>query len=355
MSHNELPAGARVSGGTVAGRMSCAAACPVLQTGQRSCHDADGREIPCAGSGQDAEFRRGLAWPSPRFEARGEVVFDRLTGLVWTRDASPGELPMTWREALDFVVRLNHDNHLGYSDWRLPNRRELRSLVSHQTRRPALPEDHPFINVFPGWYWTSTTAAISPAHGWYVNLDGARLFYGGKDQSFLAWPVRGAGSGVLPATGQIRCYSDTGAVIPCAATVQDGESRIGCGWPVPRFEACGEAVTDRLTDLQWQRVADLAGPVAWEEALAAVAALNRAAPHWRLPNINELESLVDCSAHSPALPEGHPFSDVRDVYWSSTTSHYEPDWAWALYLDKGAVGVGQKRQARFYVWAVSDA
>jgi hypothetical protein len=55
------------------------------------------------------------------------------------------------------------------------------------------------------------------------------------------------------------------------------------------------------------------------------------------------------------LPEGHPFSDVRDVYWSSTTSLFEPDWAWALYLDKGAVGVGQKRQARFYVWAVSGA
>lgn len=355
MSHNELLAAARVSGDTVAGRMSCAGTCPALQTGQRSCHDADGREIPCDGSGQDAEFRRGLAWPRPRFEAQGEVVYDRLTGLIWTRDASLSEFPMTWREALDFIVRLNRDNHLGYSDWRLPNRRELRSLVSHQTRRPALPEDHPFIRVFPGWYWTSTTTAISPGHAWYVNLDGARMFYGGKDQSFLAWPVRGAGNGALPATGQIRCYSDTGAVIPCAATAQDGESRLGRDWPVPRFEIHGEAVADRLTGLRWRRAADLAGPVAWEEALVAVAALNRAAPHWRLPNINELESLVDCSAYGPALSEGHPFSDVRDVYWSSTTSLYEPDWAWALYLDKGAVGVGQKRQARFCVWAVSDA
>lgn len=64
---------------------------------------------------------------------------------------------------------------------------------------------------------------------------------------------------------------------------------------------------------------------------------------------------MDCSAHGPALPASHPFNNVRDVYWSSTTSLYEPDWAWALYLDKGAVGVGQKRQAQFCVWAVSDA
>lgn len=121
-----------------------------------------------------------------------------------------------------------------------------------------------------------------------------------------------------------------------------------------RFESRGAVVLDGLTGLGWQCTADLAGPVVWEEALSVVAALNRgpSAPRWRLPNINELESLVDCSTYSPALPANHPFTDVRDVYWSATTSLYEPDWAWALYLDKGAVGVGQKSQARFCVWAV---
>lgn len=91
----------------------------------------------------------------------------------------------------------------------------------------------------------------------------------------------------------------------------------------------------------------------WHEALAAVAHLNAETDAgWRLPNINELESLTDCAAANPALPQDHPFAQVRDVYWSSTTSLYEPDWAWALYLDKGAVGVGQKSQARFQVWPV---
>ncbi|NIR99286.1 MAG: DUF1566 domain-containing protein, partial [Gammaproteobacteria bacterium] len=97
--------------------------------------------------------------------------------------------------------------------------------------------------------------------------------------------------------------------------------------------------------------------VDWEAALAAVRELNarRAGPAaWRLPNINELESLVDCARHEPALPAEHAFTAVRDVYWSSTTSLYELDWAWALYLDKGAVGVGQKRVARFHVWPVRD-
>jgi hypothetical protein len=253
---------------------------------------------------------------------------------------------------------MNRNSAMGCSDWRLPNRRELRSLMSYQTKKPALPENHPFINVFSGWYWSSTTAAISPAHAWYVHMEGARMFYGGKDQSYLVWPVRGENQ-MLPTTGQGLCFDEQGREIPCRGSGQDGEWRAGSVWPEPRFMEQGDRVFDHLTRLYWMCQADLTHePVSWSEALAAVTALNRRQSQdwlWRLPDINELESLVDCSAHSPALPAGHPLNDVRDVYWSSTTSLYEPDWAWALYLDKGAVGVGQKRQARFYVWVVSDA
>jgi len=72
-----------------------------LHTGQRTCHADDGHEVPCAGFGR--------------------------------------------------------------RDWRLPNRREWRSFPSLQTRLPALPEGHPFMNVFNDWYWSATTVAISPS------------------------------------------------------------------------------------------------------------------------------------------------------------------------------------------------
>jgi len=328
-----------------------------LQTGQVTCHNATGCGIDCSGTGQDGEFRRGSPWPASRFEIRDEMVIDRLTGLGWCRNANLAEFPLTWQEGLDYVAQMNQNRMLDCSDWRMPNRHELRSLVSHQTKRPALPEGHPFTGVFNGWYWSSTTAVISPAHAWYVNMDGGRMFYGGKDQSFMVWPVRGQGNGVLAVTGQTQCYAATGDVVSCVGTGQDGEFSLGCPWPAPRFQASGEDVIDRLTNLCWRQTADLGGAVTWVQALDAVARLNEQpgdSPVWRLPNINELESLVDCSAHSPALPEGHPFVVRQDVYWSSTTSLYEPDWAWALYLDKGAVGVGQKAQARFHVWAVRN-
>ena len=213
------------------------------------------------------------------------------------------------------------------------------------------------MNVFPGWYWTSTTAAINTAYAWYIHLEGGRMFYGGKEQFFLLWPVRSEGYGVLPVTGQRECHDAKGRIIDCAGSGQDGEFRFGFAWPEPRFEVVRDVVIDRLTGLCWLREADLTGRLTtWSEALEAVEKLNRESEgaEWRLPNINELETLVDCSTHSPALPAGHPFKDVQEAYWSSTTSMFEPDWAWALYLLKGAVGVGQKKGAHFAAWALCD-
>ena len=330
----------------------------LLQTGQTTCHDAMGRTIACGGSGQDADFRSGVPWPTPRFEAIGGVVLDRLTRLAWTKDANLGEFPLSWQEALDYIATMNRDRAHGFSDWRLPNRRELRSLMSYQTRKPALPEGHPFVNVISGWYWTSTTAAINTAYAWYIHTEGARMFYGQKEERYLFWPVREHGDTILLATGQTRCYDSKGQAIPCAGSGQDGAFRSGAPWPEPRFEKAGSLAVDRLTDLCWRSSANLTGGLAtWEQALEAIAGLNRqfgVAHSWRLPNINELESLVDCGAHSPSLPQGHPFSEVGEGYWSSTTSMFEPDCAWALYLTKGAIGIGQKKGAHFSVWAVCD-
>jgi len=284
-------------------------------------------------------------------------VVDRLTGLTWSRDALPAEFPLDWQEALDFVRELNGRAWLGRRDWRLPNRRELRSLMSYQARMPALPAGHPFLNVFSGWYWSSTTAAIAPNHAWYLHMEGARMFYGGKDQSYMVWPVCGEGNGLLAATGQHCCFDVDGNAVPCSGTGQDGELRKGRPWTEPRFELMENGVLDRLSSLCWYRDADLTGePESWEGALRAVSALDERQPEmgWRLPNINELELLVDASHARPALPADAPFENVQTGYWSATTSCFEPDWAWALYLDKGATGVGQKKGRHFHVWPVSD-
>ena len=134
---------------------------------------------------------------------------------------------------------------------------------------------------------------------------------------------------------------------------------MGLAWPGSRFETRQATVLDKLTGLYWLQDADVSpGTMNWREALYYVKNLEVPLPEtsmrWRLPTINELESLVDCSRHSPALPVEHPFENVRDTYWSSTSSFFEPAWAWALYLHKGATGVGFKQEAGFHLWPVAS-
>lgn len=323
----------------------------ILNTGQHVCYDSTGREIPCDGTGQDAELRPGQPWPEPRFSPAGDLVHDRLTGLHWPVRPGLFEWPMPWEEAFGSIDRLNRQRFGGYDDWRLPNRRELRSLISHQARDPALPCGHPFDSPFLTWYWTSTTAARHPSYAWYVHLEGGRSFFGHKREDHMVWPCRGRSS-VLPATGQRASFGADGA--PTPEIEDDGRLQTGVPWPEPRFEVYEQVVVDRLTGLEWTRRADLAaGLTTCDEAYLVVEALRAAGRRWRLPTLNELESLVDASACDPSLPAGHPFTDVRDAYWSSTSSAYEPDWSMALYLASGAVGVGQKKGRSFSVWAVA--
>ncbi len=327
----------------------------ILQTGAEACYDSEGRPLSCRNSLQDAALGIGTPVPEPRFAPLGgDLVHDRLTGLCWPGDLSAFPYPVSWPEGLQIVDELNRDGFLGRNDWRMPNRRELRSLIWHSARKPALPPDHPFRGLQLTWYWTSTSSAMYPRYAWYVHLEGGRMFWGRKDQYVMLWPVCSR-SIVLPRTGQRECFDRRGKWVGCRNSGQDAEALAGAAWPVPRFEDVEEGIRDLLTGLVWyQDPKALSRPADWEQGLEIVEALNRNSQlTWHLPNINELESLVDASRHTPALPANHPVRVTEEVYWSSTTSGFETDWAFALYMHKGAVGVGHKSHSGFAVWPVA--
>ncbi|MCM0756075.1 DUF1566 domain-containing protein [Desulfovibrio aminophilus] len=312
----------------------------IHNSGQTLCHDRHGRPLPCRGSGQDGEFRPGRPWPTQRFElsADGAVALDRLTDLHWSADADPAGFPLSRAEAGNLVAEWRAEARHGFDDWRLPNRRELLSLVSFGAATPCLPGGHPFRNAVSNWYWSADEAAIQPGYFWYVQFLGGRMFFGRADEYHLAWPVRGRSATLAnPGPGP-------GAGVP---------------WPEPRFEVLpgDEAVLDRLTNLVWARDADPRGALPWPLALALPHAANERVlagrVNWRLPTILELESLVDATRHTPALPADHPFVNARDTYWSATNSALDPSWAMCLYLNKGGVGVAHKPGAAFHAWVVS--
>lgn len=111
------------------------------------------------------------AYGTNSFTDNGDgTVSDAATGLMWTKADSGAA--MTWQEALAWAQSRNAANHLGHGDWRLPDAKELHSLVNLANApdfngKPAI--DTTFFTCtcitnengasdFP-YYWTSTTHA----------------------------------------------------------------------------------------------------------------------------------------------------------------------------------------------------
>ena len=165
-------------------------------------------------AGDDGDLERGVVWPNPRFSNQGNgTVVDNLTGIIWTKDANaPGPsvcIPgtyKTWQSALDYVACLNTNNYLGYDDWRLPNRKELRSLIDYSNYNPALTSGHPFTSVQSGTYWSSATCTYYTNGAWIVNMWNGHVDYGGKGHVDYVWPVRGGQVGSPDLTNGLVAY-----------------------------------------------------------------------------------------------------------------------------------------------------
>ena len=126
------------------------------------------------------------------------TITDRATGLMWAKaDSASG---MDWQHALAYAQTQNASKYLGHDGWRLPNTKELQSLVDY-TRSPGAtdaarvgPAIDPMFTCTPitneagdadyPWYWTSTSA-LARADGpydaaWYVAF-GRAVGSDGKD------------------------------------------------------------------------------------------------------------------------------------------------------------------------------
>lgn len=178
-----------------------AATAQLWQTGQNVCFDAAGAQTGCTGTGQNGEKLAGAAWPVPRFKTNpgGTLALDRLTGLIWATDTqTPGPaackgsgLILSWQEALDHVKCLNQSIFSGLADWRLPNRKELRSLADSSKGAPALPAGHPFLNEEGNSFWSSTTDASKPSRALISSLFDGSLSGSDKTNLLQALPVSG--------------------------------------------------------------------------------------------------------------------------------------------------------------------
>ena len=312
---------------------------PIVDSGQESCYDNQ-IEITCpqegeAFAGQDAQYIGN----QPSYTDNGDgTITDNITGLMWQQD--PGE-KMTYDQAVagapDFTLA-------GYSDWRLPTIKELYSLIQFYGLDPSGPGSTnltPFIDTdyFNFAYgdenagerlidsqWATSTKYVS------TTMSGSETMFG---VNFADGRIKGYPTQMGPG-GQPKTFF----VIYVRGNSSYGENI---------FTDNGNGtVSDIATGLTWTQ-SDSETGMNWESALNYCESLDTAGiTVWRLPNVKELQSIVDYS-RSPDTTDSAAIDPIFNTttieneagqidfpaFWTSTT-HANSQGGWnASYVSFG--------------------
>jgi len=108
---------------------------------------------------------RGLQSDNTFVDNGDSTVTDTSTGLMWQQSTSNKNL-FPWTAALSYCEALTL---AGYTDWRLPNMKELRTIVDYK-RSPAIDTDY-FSDAMFHDYWSSTTREVNPRFAWGIDFN----------------------------------------------------------------------------------------------------------------------------------------------------------------------------------------
>lgn len=311
---------------------------PIPDTGQSRCYDATKAiDCPTAGEpfyGQDAQYIG--AQPSYTDNGNGTVT-DNVTGLIWvqTPDLNGDGLiniddKLTYEGAADYARTLEL---AGYDDWRVPTITEMYSLMNFQGVDPSGYEADdtsgliPFLNneVFAfGYGDTQAGERIIDAQLASSTLYVSKTMHNQDDTMF----------GVNFADGRIKGYGMRLRGQEKTFYVMAVRGDVGYG--VAKLTDNGDGtITDSASGLMWPQ-ADNGEAISWQAALALGEQANAqnylGHDDWRVPNVKELQSLVDYTrspdtTNSAAIDPLFETSEILNeaeqtdypAYWSSTT------------------------------------
>ncbi len=309
-----------------------ALAYPVVDTNQGLCYNnSELIDCPAEGEayyGQDAQYTGN----SPSYTDNGDgTVIDTVTGLVWQQTPDSGNY--SWDQAQAYCESLSLADR---DDWRMPSLKELFSISDFSTGWPYL--DQTYFDL------ASTGSISKDEQYWASDYYVGHTAEGGYDAAF----------GVNHATGHIKAYPAlvTG---PMAKHV-----RCVCGdeYGVNDFVDNGDGtITDEATGLMWMQD-DSGEGMDWEHALAWAQEKNAenylGYSDWRLPNVKELQSIVDYDYAPDAVdaaydgPAINPMFAVSEItneagdtdypyFWSSTSAPFQAggDYYYAWYVAFG--------------------
>ena len=275
----------------------------MVSTGQIKSYVAD----------DDGSYQSGVSMVQIRDNAL-DIVTDMNTKLIWQDNNDTHHITKNRVNAIKYCEDLSH---AGSSDWRLPTRDELLTIVDYTKSTPSIDNSFKFV-VDKGIYLTSTIVAGSTDDAWYVEFGNGETRYSANDSTVY----------------NIRCVKGAVGSVFSSDYVKPAGS---------------DYVTDRDdTYLMWQDDGN-AGTTkkSWSDAIEYCEGLNLKDEHgvhtgtvWRLPNIKELTTIIDDTFSGSATPaiEGkfdNTAAEASDAYWSSTTLGQDSANAWAVAFTYG--------------------
>ncbi len=268
----------------------------LLKTGQSASYIAH----------DDGEYQTG---ETRSYTSNGDgTVTDDVTGLIW-QESDDGVL-RDWNSAKNYCEALTTAS----LTWQLPSMDQLIELSDKGTNSPAI--DVAFNNTKNSEYWSADEYLASSADDiWTVNFANSRT--NDPDKSLSHY---------------VRCVN--------IAKVQ-GEARY-------TRDNTNQVVLDASTNLIWQDTPDTisdADKKTWSEAVDSCEQLDLGGySDWRLPNLNELNSITDKMTHGPAMDK--EFQNKKsNRFWSSTTEDANSSSAWYSYFYCGCNDVEDKTDA----------
>ena len=262
--------------------------------------------------GQDAQYAEKGYCRQHSFSTTSDLVTDNNTDLIWQRNlpekydncTPSGGKWCYYQEAVNYCENLTY---AGYSDWRLPSIEELETIIDFGKLNPSADSSiFSFNSSNTKEFWSNTSSATSEA-SWIVNF----------------------ANGVTT-TGSTNAQTGDKYYARCVR----GDELIKPTFKIINPDSAEPTVKDALNDLIWTK--NSSDFMSWQAALDYCKKLNYAGEKgWRLPNINELSTILDHSIENPASN----FPDIASTYfWSSSAfigNEYKK--AWRVYTYTGKV------------------
>jgi len=296
---------------------------PIVDTNQSICYNsATGAETSCTGAGHDADYAGNQ--PDYTLSSDGLTVTDNVTDLVWQQSNDiNGDGQITAADKLSQSAAVTYCQDLSYAgrdDWRLPSIKESYSLIL-------------FSGEDPSSYQGSDTSTLTLFYDdifkrAFGDEDAGERIIDGQFASstiYVSTTMNGNETmfGVNFVDGRIKGYplNNKQYYVRCVA----GNTDYGINSFVDNADT---TITDQTTNLMWQQ--NDAESTNWENAISQCEAETTAGfEDWRLPNVKELQSIVDYT-RAPAPTNGSTGSAAIDPIFNSTAITNEAgevDWS----------------------------